>query len=622
MACFGWQCYASPVRQLLLAGLLVVSAAGCNCSPDSGDDGGALDAGGPVTIDAGPLDGGDSDAGAPDSGTNDGGPLDAGLADAGGPDAGALDAGPPDAGNPCSPNLCLAGSACTLGDGGLPFACTRCPADAGCPFLRAQAGPDQRTVADAGTTLRGSATGYNGVFGCSWRTTADASVGSTCEVAVSPASDTAYELTVVDATGATASDTMVVRLAALVASAGPDSNITFGATASLTASWEGASCADAGCVGCAWRLFDGGAVSSQCSAQVSPAATTAYFLTVSDAVAGTSATDTATVFVTDRPAQLCAWNVVVLTSNEYPTAANPSFSCDPTGTIRRQTVNSKPAIVLSDLEVGDVRITGYLSVETTSDDDLIGFLWGWQNPKEAYLLSWKRVSQNWTAACGNAPSGFAIKKLDGALAASPGIAFNSSFGFDATSYVYNCADLWSQSRANAPLLKDRTAFLQAPADPGGSTVGWTAFITYRFEFYYTATRTRVLVYADELKNGSTANPVASLLVEDSSYPTGAFAFFSNSQEQVLYGDFTLASLSGFRADAGADLSIGSGQSATLTGSAELAVPPYTCRWSAEDAGVATTCATTVTPMRDTVYRLTITDDMGRTTSDEVLLDVP
>ena len=30
---------------------------------------------------------------------------------------------------------------------------------------------------------------------------------------------------------------------------------------------------------------------------------------------GNSDTDSATVFVTDRPAQLCGWNVVVMTSN-------------------------------------------------------------------------------------------------------------------------------------------------------------------------------------------------------------------------------------------------------------------------------------------------------------------
>jgi hypothetical protein len=284
-------------------------------------------------------------------------------------------------------------------------------------------------------------------------------------------------------------------------------------------------------------------------------------------------------------------------------------------------VNGKPAIVLSDLVVSNARVVGYIGVETTSDDDLIGFLWGWQDPRHAYLLSWKQLNQSWTAACGNSPAGIAVKKLDGSAAEPGTISFNASFGFNATDYVYSCADLWAQDRASAGLLGDDTVLLRSPVDPGAFRGGWADSTTYRFEFYYTPTRTRVLVYEDDAVTGSTANLVTSLDVVDSSYPEGRFAFFSNSQEQVAFGDYTLASLDGFAAAAGPDQAIGAGASAELAGSAELAVPPFTCAWSAGGAPAGSSCALAVTPATTTTYRLTVTDGFGRTASDEVTVTV-
>lgn len=522
----------------------------------------------------------------------------------------------------CAGAPCLPGSTCT--DVPAPadaFTCTPCVGP-GCPIFRALAGPDQQILAASTTTLAGSAVGYNGAFRCSWTDDRTTDTWATCTPTVAPVLDTTYTLTVTDAAGATATDSVVVRLAALVADAGPDTNIETTETATLTARWSGASCPGGGCVSCEWRLSTGALVASTCTTVVSPTATTQYFLTVTDAAAGRTARDDSSVFVVDQPAQLCGWNVVVMTSDEYPSAPNPNYVCDANGTARRQTVNGKPAIVLSDLQVQNVRITGHISVETGADDDLIGFLWGWQNPAHAYLLTWKQLDQNWTAACGNAPAGIAIKKIDGAAGAPTTVSFNPAFGFNGTDYRYNCAIGWSQDRANAALLGDASIFLMAPGDPGAHRAGWADATTYRFEFYYTPTRTRVLVYRDELRNGSTAEPITSLLVEDSSYPAGAFAFFSNSQEQVEFGNFVLASLSDYRADAGPDQVVAAGASTTVAATVTLAVPPYTCEWSDGSMTlVASGCAATVSPSMDTTYSLTVTDDFGRVATDEVVVRV-
>lgn len=656
---------------LLSACLLATCLAACASSePDTTDAAAVFDSSAPadaVGLDAPALDAQPAADAllSPDGAPIDTGELDAGPDDTGPDDTGPDDTGVADAGSACDPNPCFAGVTCTDdaaapmgfrcgacpigydGDGvtcadldacasspclagttcaDLPapdpgFTCTACVGPT-CPILRAQAGADQEVVLGAVATLSGSATGYNGAFRCEWRNDQTADVLGTCTATVAPLADTVFTLTVIDASGATASDTMVMRLVRLIADAGPAQNITFGDTATLTASWRGASCSDASCIACRWALDDGTVVARTCSATVSPTVTTRYVLTVSDSGTAEEASDGAMIYVTDRAANLCGWNVVILTSNSYPTAANPNYICSPDGSARRQTVNGKPSIVLSDLVVENARITGHIGVETATDDDLIGFLWGFENGSHFYLLSWKQITQPF-GACGNALAGIAVKKVDAAANAATGISFNNTFGFNATDYVHLCATGWSTDRNNQNLLTDGTTFLYSPRDPGAITTGWTDFITYRFEFYYTPARTKIMVYADDARTGSTANPVGELTIEDSSFPRGRFAFYSNSQEQVDFGDFVLASLDGYTADAGADQAISAGQTATLSGTAELAVPPYRCTWTAgtATATIASTCDAMVTPAADTTYTLRVEDDFSRVTTDQVTVRV-
>ena len=519
----------------------------------------------------------------------------------------------------CAGMPCLPGTECAdvpaPGDG---FTCSRCEGP-GCPILRALAGPDQEVVRGTTVQLVGDAVGFNGAFDCAW-SDGEGRFARTCTATVTPTEDTVYTLTVTDASGVTATDDVEVRRVRFAADAGPDRNVVSSRTATLTASWRGASCPDDSCISCRWTTTDGAEVGSGCELRVAPEVTTQYRVTVTDGGAGISDSDGATVYVTDRLANLCGWNVVVMTSDEYPTSPNPNYICD--GDVaRRQTINGKPAIVLSDLVVRNVRIVGHIGVQTRSDDDLIGFLWGFESPAHSYLLTWKQGTQRWTAGCGNALSGIAIKKIDGAVGSSTTVGFNPSFGFSASDYVYSCADLWSTDRDDAGLLKDRTLFLESPRDPGGVTRGWSDFVTYRAEFFHTPTRTKILVYADDDESGSTEDLVASFVVVDSSYPEGGFAFFSNSQAQVEFGDFTLASLDDYAARAGPDRTIAAGQRVELVGDATLAVPPFGCEWSVGPQLVSSDCAFPAEPATTTTYELTVTDDFGRVAVDEVMVTV-
>jgi len=587
--------------------------------------------------------------------------LDAGAHDAVAVDAVTVDAAAVDAGSACAPNPCFPGVSCSEAIGG--FVCGSCPAGytgdgvqcadldacvatpclpgstctdlappelgqictacmgAGCPILRAQAGADQLVARGVAATLVGGATGANGLVRCRWNNDRDAQLLTACTATVSPTNDTRYTLTVTDSEGRSASDDAVIRLVTLIADAGPSVNIERGVTATLTASWTGASCANASCISCVWARADGALVATTCTTTVSPGVSTQYVVTVTDDVAQETASDSTTVYVTDAPANLCGWDVVVMTSDEYPTAANPNYLCTPDGRSRRQTVNSRPSIVLSDLVVENARVIGFIGVETGSDDDLIGMAWGYENPAHHYLLLWKQLSQNWTARCGNALSGIAIKKVDGSTNAPEGISFNASFGYNATDYVYSCALAWSTDRNNEPLHRDGSIYLTSPRDVGAFTGGWRDFITYRFEIYHATDRSKIRIYEDEARNGSTQTLVTEQEIADSSYPRGRVAFFSNSQEQVDFGDFSFASLDGYRADAGLDRTVTAGTVATLAAQAELAVPPHRCAWFDGARPIAATCTTTVSPSATTAYSVVVTDAFDRVRSDSVTVVV-
>ena len=522
----------------------------------------------------------------------------------------------------CAGDPCLPGTTCTdvpaPSDG---FRCSACTG-AACPILRAQAGPDQEITRGSSTLLRGSATGYNGNYRCRWTNDRDASVATVCTTTVSPTADTFYTLTVTDSSSVSASDQVAVRIITLGAEAGADQNILSTRTATLSGSARGTSCGDQSCVSCAWATSDGTPVAATCTATVTPSVTSQYVLTVTDTGSGSTDSDSMTVFVTDRFAGLCSWDVVILTASNYPTAPNPNYICESNGIARRQTVNGKGATVISDLVLTNAQMIGYISVETSSDDDLIGFVWGWQSPIHHYLLNWKRISQNLGGNCGNALAGIGVLKVDAATTAPDSLTFNPSYGFDSSDHIFPCAVGWSNDRTNAALIGANGQFLLSPRDPGAFTGGWVAFTTYRFEFYYTPTRTKIRVYTDDLMTGTTTTLVTELLIADSSYPLGKFGFYSNSQEQVRFAQFLLASLDSYRADAGPDQNITSGGMTSLNGSATLAVPPYLCEWSdGTMTMLSNNCALTVTPATTTHYQLMVTDDFGRVATDEVTVTV-
>jgi predicted acyltransferase (DUF342 family) len=163
----------------------------------------------------------------------------------------------------------------------------------------------------------------------------------------------------------------------------------------------------------------------------------------------------------------------------------------------KQWFNGDPTIYYSDYNAIGGTLTGKISVESSSDDDYIGFVLGFQpgdttNANADYLLvDWKQGNQNHTPWGGYGYRGLAISRVTG-------IADNTAF--------------WSHSGAVQELQRGATL---------GST-GWLDNVEYEFRIEFSATRVKVYV------NNSLELDVTG------SFNDGRFGFYNLSQAYVSY----------------------------------------------------------------------------------------
>lgn len=166
-----------------------------------------------------------------------------------------------------------------------------------------------------------------------------------------------------------------------------------------------------------------------------------------------------------------------------------------------QTKNSLPTVLINNMSHIGERFAATVEVETTNDDDLIGFVLGFRNgdfsnPKADYLLiDWKRAPQN-DPGYGPARPGLAISRVTGA-ATAPAL-----FAHDPAGHV-------------TELTRGATL---------GAT-GWEDHTPYTFTIVYTPSLIEVYV------NG------AKELSVKGDFPEGAFGFYNFSQWFTKYSDF-------------------------------------------------------------------------------------
>lgn len=201
-------------------------------------------------------------------------------------------------------------------------------------------------------------------------------------------------------------------------------------------------------------------------------------------------------FAQGVPVDLSNWQTIQYELNSQPDA---SWDLQPGNTSVLQSVNSDASIFLSDFDAVGQEITGTWSVQTTSDDDFMGFVFGYQDRGHYYLFDWKQTSQNFSGDF--AEVGMSLKVVDMPPNTDP-----------------TQDDLWpTNGSANVTLLQH-------------NTIPWADNTSYEFTLTFNPGTIEITVR-------EAGQVLDSWLVNDSTYVDGEFGFYNYSQGQVLYQGF-------------------------------------------------------------------------------------
>jgi hypothetical protein len=168
-----------------------------------------------------------------------------------------------------------------------------------------------------------------------------------------------------------------------------------------------------------------------------------------------------------------------------------------------QTVNADPSMYLNGVSQTSYQMDGTWQVVTGSDDDFMGFVFGYQDASHFYMMDWKQTYQN-EGGYGIGQEGFSIKKIS---ADSKG--------------DLSAGDFWESSgTANTTVL----------ASNFGTTEGWADNTLYNFHLDFQPGTFTVVV-----KQGDTE--LWNVTVDDNSFTWGQFGFYNFSQSMVEYNGF-------------------------------------------------------------------------------------
>ncbi|WP_425099603.1 VPLPA-CTERM sorting domain-containing protein [Tropicibacter sp. S64] len=158
-------------------------------------------------------------------------------------------------------------------------------------------------------------------------------------------------------------------------------------------------------------------------------------------------------------------------------------------------------------------LAGTIFVNTSADDDFIGFVLGYSDGEfnstsaDFWVIDWKQIAQtiNDSGVSRNAPAGLALSHVSGNIAAT-----TSTYG-----------GLWGHDEV--------VTEVQRGSSLGGT--GWNDFTTYTFELTYTSSLIEVKV------NGVTELSYTSAM-NGAAFTAGAFGFYNSSQDDVRYAGIT------------------------------------------------------------------------------------
>ena len=160
----------------------------------------------------------------------------------------------------------------------------------------------------------------------------------------------------------------------------------------------------------------------------------------------------------------------------------------------------------------NVKITGTFEVETYSDDDYVGFVFGFNETwdynwypnndsmhHQYYLFDWKKNAQTWSGYA--AQEGFTLDRVDSVVTKNNAGVF---------------PNFWNHTNSNG---------FQVLQTQYSTTNGWVSYTEYDFELYYTPTRAVITIDAD------------TIFDQSGCFEPGLFGFYSFSQQTTRYWDF-------------------------------------------------------------------------------------
>jgi RHS repeat-associated protein len=203
-----------------------------------------------------------------------------------------------------------------------------------------------------------------------------------------------------------------------------------------------------------------------------------------------------------QPVNLSAWSVMQYEFNDQPDA---HWDIDAANNTATQTINADASILFSDFSLANDKIEGSWRVNTLSDDDHIGFVFGYQDAQHFYLFDWKKADQS--DALGFAERGMSIKVV------------NADSGLISS-------DLWPTEGSGTRV---RSLF--------HNKIPWVENTDYQFTLEF-----HPGMFTITVKRGVTV--LDSVTLADNTYRAGRFGFYNYSQEQVQYSGFRRTSLAG------------------------------------------------------------------------------
>jgi uncharacterized membrane protein len=197
-----------------------------------------------------------------------------------------------------------------------------------------------------------------------------------------------------------------------------------------------------------------------------------------------------------QPLNFTGWSTVNLLD---PGQGNGNWVLSNGNTTATQTVNGVPTMLLSDFSASADEFEGTLRVDTSADDDFIGFIFGYQDSQHFYVFDWKQVDQSTTVGFGE--RGMSVKVIN---ADSP----------------VDASDMWPTAGNG---VRAQTLY--------HNTTTYSDFTDYHFQLQFTPGSFTITI-----TQGATL--IETFTVNDSTYQSGKFGFYNYSQAGVIYSGFT------------------------------------------------------------------------------------